>query len=525
MTGYDVILVGSGINSLVCAADLTAKGRRVLVLERAAVAGGCIRTEEITLPGYRHDLLSMSYPLFVTTPFYTGIKPRLDVEGVRLVGAAIPTGVLLPDGRSLLFRQDRAANIAAFDAAHPGDGAAHVAAMREIEANAPLLFGLLGGEPRSAATARLLGGNLLKRGIGGMAGFAGDMLLPVREWLERAFQSDLARALIAPWVLHVGLGPESTMSAIMAKVVMFTLEQAGIPFVEGGSARIVEAFIRIIAAGGGAVLTDAEVARIDVERGVARAVVTTDGRRFAASRAIGCSVTPPQLYRRLLAPGDVPAAIGAKADGYRFGRACMQIHIALSEPAQWGDPDLAQVGLLHLTPGMDGVSRAVNEAERGLLPAEATIVVGQPAAADPSRCPPGAGLLWIQLQELPRVVKGDAAGEIEAPADGAWNDALAAAYAERIIARLRHHITNFDTAVRDVQILGPHGLAAMNVNLEGGDPYAGVCSLDQFFAMRPFGGARNHETHIRRLYHLGASTHPGPGLSGTSGYLVAQAIG
>lgn len=523
--GYDVILVGSGINSLVCAAELTAKGRRVLVLERAGVAGGCIRTEEITLPGYRHDLLSMSYPLFVTTPFYPALKPRLDAEGVRLVPAAIPTGVLLPDGRSLLFHQDRAANIAAFDAAHPGDGAAHVAAMGAIEANAHLLFGLLGGEPRSLGTARLVAGQAMKRGIGGMAEFAGDMLLPAREWLERSFGSDLARALIAPWVLHVGLGPESSMSAIMAKVVMFTLEAVGIPFVEGGGANIVQAFTRIIEAGGGAVVTDADVARIEVEGNRARAVVTAQGVRFEARRAIACNVTPPQLYGRLLPADRVPAPLAAKADAYRFGRACMQMHIALSAPPRWADPELAEVGLLHLTPGLDGVSKAVNEAERGLLPVEPTIVVGQPAAADPSRCPPGASLLWIQLQELPRVVRGDAAGRVAVPADGGWTDDLAEAYALRILDRLRHHIANFDEVARSVKVLGPHRLEAMNVNLVGGDPYSGVCSIDQFFAMRPFGGVTNHATHIRDLYHFGASTHPGPGLSGTSGYLTAQAIG
>ena len=74
---------------------------------------------------------------------------------------------------------------------------------------------------------------------------------------------------------------------------------------------------------------------------------------------------------------------------------------------------------MHLTPGLDGVSRAVNEAERGLLPAEATVVVGQPLTMDPSRAPDGKGLLWVQLQELPWQIKGDAAGELDA-GDGVW---------------------------------------------------------------------------------------------------------
>lgn len=525
MESYDVVIVGSGINSLVCAAELTAKGRRVLVLERAAVAGGCIKTAEVTLPGYRHDLFSMSYPLFVTTPFYPQLKPRLDAEGVRMVTAALPTGVLLPDGRSLVLKQDRAQNIEAFDALHPGDGSAHQMAMAHVEVNANLLFGLLGREPASLGTAGLVVGALTKRGVSEMGHLASETLISARDWLDQAFGSDLVKALVAPWVLHVGLGPESAMSAAMARIVMFTLEMVGIPFVEGGSSRIVDAFTRIIEQGGGAVLTDSEVARVIVDEGRATGVETTDGRRYQASRGIACNVTPGQLYGTLLAAETVPEKIAERASAYRFGRACMQIHIALSAPPQWATPELGEVGLLHLTPGLDGVSRAVSEAERGLLPAEGTIVVGQPAAADSSRCPEGASLLWIQLQELPREIRGDALGEIDIPANGRWTDVVADAYAQRIFGRLKTHIANFDQIVLGYHVLGPHALEAANINLSGGDPYSGVCSIDQFHLMRPFAGASNHKTPIKRLYHLGASTHPGPGLGGTSGHLVAQAIG
>jgi len=525
MTDYDVVVVGSGINSLVCAAELTAKGRRVLVLERESVAGGCIRTEEATVPGFRHDLFSMSYPLFVTTPFYPTLKARLDAEGVRMVSAAIPTGVLLPDGRSLLLRQSRKENVAAFEVAYPGDGTAHARAMAEIEADAPLIFGLLGQEPRSAGTLGLLAQSLLRRKLDGMARFGAEGLLSVRDWLERNFGSELSRALIAPWVLHVGLGPESSFSALMAKVVMFTLEGVGIPFVEGGSANIVAAFRRIIEAGGGTVLTGVDVSGLLVERGTARGVLTTEGHRFEARRGVVCNMTPTQLYGRLLAEHAVPAPVREQAAAYRYGRGCMQIHIALSEPPLWADPELGRVGLLHLTPGLDAVSRAVNEAERGLLPAEATIVVGQPTDVDPSRCPPGCSILWIQLQELPRTIRGDAAGEIEAPADGRWTDAIAESYARRILVRLRGHIGNLDRATLGVRILGPHALEAYNINLVGGDPYSGVCSVDQFHLLRPFAAARGHATPIKRLYHMGASTHPGPGLGGVSGHLVAQTIG
>ena len=142
------------------------------------------------------------------------------------------------------------------------------------------------------------------------------------------------------------------------------------------------------------------------------------------------NVTPTQLYGRLLEGHE---ELGRR---FRYGRSEMQIHFALSEPPRWeGDERLGQTAIVHLTPGLDGVSRAVNEAERGLLPAEATVVVGQPLTIDPSRAPDGAGLLWIQLQELPWHVKGDAAGELDT-GDGTWTEELRERYADRIQARI-----------------------------------------------------------------------------------------
>jgi phytoene dehydrogenase-like protein len=209
---------------------------------------------------------------------------------------------------------------------------------------------------------------------------------------------------------------------------------------------------------------------------------------------------------------------------FRYGRAEMQIHFALSEPARWeGDDRLGRTAIVHVTPGLDGVSRAVNEAERGLLPAEATVVVGQPLTMDPSRAPDGKGLLWIQLQELPRIVKGDAADAIDT-GDGAWNDEMRERYADRIQERLARQIPNLESSILQRVVLGPHDLERMNVNLQQGDPYGGALTLDQNFLWRPFGQAPGHATAVERLFHIGASTWPGPGLGAGSGTLVAQEL-
>jgi len=236
------------------------------------------------------------------------------------------------------------------------------------------------------------------------------------------------------------------------------------------------------------------------------------------------NVTPTQLYGRLLETAEVPAVVAEGARRFRYGRAEMQIHFALSEPARWeGDDRLGRTAIVHVTPGLDGVSRAVNEAERGLLPTEATIVVGQPLTMDPARAPDGKGLLWIQLQELPRVLKGDAAGAIDV-GDGTWNDEIRERYADRIQQRLAAHLPNLESSIVGRVVLGPHDLERMNVNLVGGDPYGGALTLDQNFLWRPFPQAPGHATAVERLFHIGASTWPGPGLGAGSGTLVAQEL-
>src|SRR6185436_8876211 len=133
----------------------------------------------------------------------------------------------------------------------------------------------------------------------------------------------------------------------------------------------------------------------------------------------------------------------------------------------------------------DGVSRAVNEAERGLLPAEATVVVGQPLTIDDTRAPAGKGLLWIQLQELPWHVRGDAAGELDI-GDGTWTDGLRERYADRIQQRLARHLPNLESALVRRVTLSPADLQAANPNFVRGDPYGGSLALDQNFLWRPF---------------------------------------
>jgi phytoene dehydrogenase-like protein len=522
----DYVMVGGGVNALVAAALLGKKGKRVLVLERNDWIGGCIRTEEITAPGFVHDVMATTFVLFVTSPAYGALASDLAARGLEFAHSHFPTGVLLPDGRHLIFSMDRARNVAAFDALAAGDGGRFTADMARLGADAPFLFALLGGSLWSWGMLRIVAREAWKRGPRGLAAFFGEALVTARAWLEQRYRAPLFRALWAPWVLHTGLGPESAYSGQMAKVIAFALEAAGAPIVKGGAGKLLLAFEALIRDHGGEIRASADVVSILLDgAGAARGVKLADGTEIAAERGVICSVTPNQLYERLLPGAAKPPDVADSLPSYRYGKGDMQIHYALKSPPQWRDPELAKVALLHLTTGLDGVSKAANEAERGMLPAEPTVCVGQPTALDPSRAPEGAAILWLQLPEAPRLIKGDAAGEIAAPADGRWSEEVRERFADRVEALLARHIDGFRDLVIARKAYSPADLERLNVNLVGGDPYGGYCGIDQFFLWRPLPGSINHQTSVPRLYHIGASTHPGPGLGGGSGFLIAQTLG
>ena len=308
-------------------------------------------------------------------------------------------------------------------------------------------------------------------------------------------------------MLHTGLGPDAAASGYMAQVIAVAVQEGGMPIPRGGGAKLADALVAYIREQGGTCEN-----RVHVER------VFAGGVRTAIGETIGAPARR-DLQRHADAALRLAARRASEAPPFRYGRSEMQIHFALSEPPRWeGDERLGETAIVHLTPGLDGVSRAVNEAERGLLPAEATVVVGQPLTMDASRAPEGKGLLWIQLQELPWRVKGDAAGELDV-GDGTWTEALRERYADRIQARLARHIPNLESSILARTALSPADLQAANVNLVHGDPYGGSLALDQNFLWRA-----PHRTVVPGVWHVGASTHPGPGLGGGSGALVAQQL-
>lgn len=516
----DVVIVGSGINSLTAAAVLSKRGHKVTVLEKNDWIGGCIKTEELLAPGFKTDVFSGWHPLFVTSPAYAELKDDLEKFGLTYLNTDIPTGVILPNNESAVLYSDRKKNIENFNRIAIGEGDRYDELMRNFEGNSEFVFHMLSNEPVSWNSMRTLSKFVRKKGLKEFKSEVGNMMKSADSLLDQYFESDLVKALFAPWILHTGLGPNDAAGNIMMQVLVFSLEAAGMPIPKGGGGELVKALMKIVEANGGEFFTNEQVDQILVEKDKVVGVRTRNEEYLA--NYVLANVTPHQLYENLLTEVTIPESLQRDVRNYKYGNAAMQIHYALDGPLEWENPELNRAAMINITSGVEGVSQSVNEVYNGLLPKEGTIAVGQHTAFDPSRAPEGKHTLWIQLLEMPRKLKGDALGQIDT--SNGYTKEVIEAYVERIEERISKHAPNFKKMIIKREIISPVALEANNMNLVGGDPYSGVASIDQLLLWRPTSKYKRHETPVKNLFHIGASTHPGPGLSGTSGYLAAQEV-
>ena len=391
MSEYDYVFVGGEINALVAAAMLGKKLRTALVLERNSAIGGCLRSEEVTAPGFVHDIMATTLVLFRTSPAYQALGKDLEARGFAMADTNLPTAVLRPDGSSVILSMDRARNVKTFDALAEGDGAAFAAEMDALGADAPFLFSLLGGSLWSSGIAKTLARELWRRGPRNLAAWFGEALAPARGYLETAYRSDAVRDLWAPWVLHTGLGPESAYSAAMVRVIAFAVEAAGCPIAVGGAKTLLAAFERLIVDQGGAVRPSADVARIIPGPGSrAGGVELASGEKITAAKGVICSTGPEQLYNGLLKdwPTPAPAEVRRGLKSFRHGKGDMQIHYALKSSATLARRSGSRQGRAHTPDKRTGRRFARRERGRTRPPAGGADDLRRPA--DRARSKPRA---------------------------------------------------------------------------------------------------------------------------------------
>ncbi|QAY64150.1 NAD(P)/FAD-dependent oxidoreductase [Xylanimonas allomyrinae] len=519
-----IVVVGSGINGLVAAAELARAGRTVTLLERAPRLGGFIASQERTLPGFVHDVYSSWHPLFVSGGAYALLGADLEARGARYRNTdgalTASTADVGGERRTVVGYRDPGRTAAGFSRAR--DRETYLAMLDAFGARAGTVFGALGGELGSGRTLGALGWRALRAlGRRGVASLARDAMSSGRAFLRREFDGWEADALWAPWLLHAGLGPQHATGGVMVPVFAATLHQFGLPVVDGGAGRFVAAFESLLRDAGVDIRTGVEAEGIELRHGRACAVRTSAGVVDAGT--VIASVSPQALYGTLLAESGAVARQRADAARHRPGRGAAQIHLALDRPVPWEDPALREVPLIHLSDGSGSTGVAVAQADAGLLPQVPTIVVGQQTLLDPQRAPEGKATLWLQLQEVPFAPVGDAAGLIDTR--GGWAEAtLRDRFLDRVLDRLEAFAPGVRATVLAADLITPADLHAANPNAVGGDPYGGDAELDQNLLWRPFPGAARHRTVVPGVWHIGAATHPGAGLAGGSGHLVAQQL-
>ncbi len=512
----DAVVIGAGPNGLVAANLLADAGWAVHVLEAEAEPGGAVRSGELTLPGFVHDRFSAFYPLGVASPYLRRL--RLDEHGLRWRRSPVVVAHPARDGRVAMLSLDEDETAASLEAFAPGDGAAWHRYMEHFDrVGFPFVRALLDPFPPVRAGAGLV------RALGGPAGlldFARFGLLPVRRFAQEEFAGAGAARLLAGNALHADVAPETPGSALFAWVLVGIGQRMGWPVPEGGAGELTAALVRRLESRGGRVTCGARVGRVIVRGGRAVGVCTTDGREVDARRAVLADTGAPQLYLDLLAREHVPDRVLRSLRRFQTDIATVKLDWALDGPIPWTSPDVRRAGTVHVTEGIDRLTRESADLAAGLVPGSPFLIVGQYAPVDPTRAPAGGETAWAYTH-VPREVSGDAGPD---GLRGNWSDpAERERFADRMEEQIEPLAPGFRAAIKARCITMPPDLEAQNANLVGGAVNGGTAQIHQQLVFRPVPGLGRSETPVAGLFLASASAHPGGGVHGAPGAIAARA--
>jgi phytoene dehydrogenase-like protein len=462
----DAIVVGSGPNGLAAAITLARAGRSVHVYEAAATIGGGTRTEDLTLPGFRHDVCSTILPLTLASPFFRSID--LAARGIEIVQADAPVGHALDGGRAAVIERsvdETAANLGP-------DGRAW-----------RRLFGPL------VADADKLGAELLRpvmhvpRHPLALGRFGLPALLSASGLARVAFREEPARALLAGLSAHSMVDLHRPLSASFGLVLGLYAHAVGWPMIRGGSAALADGLAAELRSLGGTIETGRPIASL-AELPPARVVILDTTPRAAVAIA-----------------GDrLPARTRRSYERFRYGSGVFKVDWALDGPIPWRADGLRRAATLHLGGTIGEIAAAERTVARGGHPDRPFVLCVQYSPWDDSRAPAGKTTAWAYCH-VPAGSTVDMTGRIEAQLER-----FAPGFHDRILAR----------ATR-----GPAQLEADNPNYVGGDINAGIEDIRQL-VFRPGPLLDPYWTGAPGLYLCSSSTPPGGGVHGMSGYLAAR---
>lgn len=491
----DAIVIGSGPNGLVAAAELARHGWRVLVLEARERPGGALYSEALTLPGYLHDVGAAFFPFADDSPALR----RLDLAGAGLRWCNAPRESChpAPDGSCATISRDIEQTVQSFGVDGPAWRrlALWQRAMGDRLAGA-LLAPLPGlGPAWHLGLFHLL--RLMRAGLSSTAAFA-----------RRHFQTEAARRVIPSLALHVDLGPDDFSGAGLGLVLALLASHSGFRIPVGGARAITQALLRRLDEAGGSVQLATHVDRVIVRRRRAVAVRTNRGDEIPVRQAILADVGAPALYLKLLAARDVPSWVRQALRRFRYGWGTFKVDWALSGPVPWSAAEARESAVVHAGDSLADLSAFTRQVRAGALPDNPYLVIGQQSLVDPSRAPAGSHTLWAYSRVPSRL-------------DGGWLRHKEK-FADRIDERIEELAPGFRRLIRARAVQAPPDLEAMDENLVGGDLGGGSAHFDQQLFFRPVFPYFRYRTPVRGLYLASASTHPGAGVHGACGFNAAH---
>ncbi|MES2210193.1 MAG: NAD(P)/FAD-dependent oxidoreductase [Chloroflexota bacterium] len=465
----DAIVVGAGPNGLAAAITLARAGRSVRVYEAAPEAGGGMRTSELTLPGFRHDLCATIIPLTVASPFFRSVD--LAARGVKLIHPDAPF-------------------------AHPLDNGGAVVLERSIEATAAGLGGrdgrawgrLFGPLVRAADE---LAAEILRPVVHVprhplvLARFGLPALLSAERLARTLFRDAPARALFAGVAAHAMLRLDRPLSASYGLALATFGHAVGWPMARGGSSAVTDALVAELRDLGGEIVTGHQVDAIT---------------SLPAARAVLFDVTPRQLLA--IAGERLPARVRKRAARFRYGSGVFKVDWALDGPVPWAAPGPRRAATVHLGGTLGEIAAAEADVAAGRHPQRPYVLFVQHGPWDPSRAPAspvGRTTAWGYCH-VPSGSTVDMTDRIEAQVER-----FAPGFRDRIIGRAVH---------------GPAAMEAHNANYVGGDINGGIGDIRQLL-FRPWPALDPYRVGAG-LYLCSSSTPPGGGIHGMSGFHAAR---
>jgi phytoene dehydrogenase-like protein len=491
------VVVGSGPNGLAAAITLARAGVDVTVLEASERAGGAVATEELTLPGFHHDVFSAVYPATAASPVFA--RWPLERHGLRWIHPRHCYAHPLPDGRAALLTRDPDETAASLDALRPGDGEAWRAFTRPyLEHWGAWRDTMLSGFPPVRGAVRTLAAHR----VAGALDMAKLLLMPAEALAGRLFGHGGSKAWLYGSAMHGDVPPDGPGSAIAAAHLNVMGHAVGWPSPEGGAGRIAQAMVGYLESLGGRVRTGAPVTRVHVEHGRVAAVEVAGAERVPA-RTVVADVTPAGLLR--LAGDALDPRYAGHLRAYRAGPATLKVDWALDGPIPWEAPQAREAGTVHV----GGDDREVLDAlapTGDALHERPFMLLGQQSVADPSRAPEGRHTAWAYTH---------------GPHEADW-----AGQTDRHVERMEAQVERFAPGFRDRilarHVLGPADLERRDANLVAGDVGSGSYALDQVI-FRPVPSLSPYRTPVRGLYLGSAATFPGGAVHGVPGHAAARA--